>query len=99
MYVEYSSNNSGGEWWLTDENWKALEKAGWIVSWSAENEYQKEYCDEEGRYLGALARDAKREGLSYDDAIEEWENITGCNADDEGCPCCGPPHSFYESDG
>ena len=33
MYVEYSSNNSGGSWWLTDENWKALEDAGWMVHW------------------------------------------------------------------
>lgn len=32
-YVEYNSNNSGGSWWLTDENWKALEAAGWKVQW------------------------------------------------------------------
>ena len=34
-YVEYSSNNSGGAWWLNDEDWKALEVAGWIVEWKA----------------------------------------------------------------
>lgn len=33
-YVEYDSNNSGGRWWLTDEDWRALERAGWIVRWS-----------------------------------------------------------------
>jgi hypothetical protein len=33
MYVEYDSNNSGGRWWLTDQNWKDLEKAGWKVEW------------------------------------------------------------------
>lgn len=33
-YIEYNSNNSGGHWWLTDENWKALEQAGWIVHWA-----------------------------------------------------------------
>lgn len=27
--VEYSSNNSGGSFWLNDKDWKALEKAGW----------------------------------------------------------------------
>jgi hypothetical protein len=32
-YVEYDSNNSGGRWWLTDEDWKALEAAGWKVQW------------------------------------------------------------------
>ena len=35
MKVEYSSNNSGGRWWLSDENWKDLEKAGWWVKWGS----------------------------------------------------------------
>lgn len=34
MYVEYDSNNSGGHWWLRDEHWKSLEKAGWKVQWA-----------------------------------------------------------------
>lgn len=39
-YVEYDSNNSGGDWWLSDDDWKALEKAGWKVAWaSLENQY------------------------------------------------------------
>lgn len=39
-YVEYSSNNSGGDWWLSDEDWKALEAAGWKVAWATlENLY------------------------------------------------------------
>ena len=33
MKVTYSSNNSGGDWWLKDKDWKALEKAGWTVIW------------------------------------------------------------------
>jgi hypothetical protein len=33
MKVEYSSNNSGGSWWLKTEDWKALEDAGWNVEW------------------------------------------------------------------
>ena len=33
MYVLYDSNNSGGSWWLGDEQWKALEAAGWKVAW------------------------------------------------------------------
>lgn len=33
-YVEYSSNNSGGRWWLSDENWHDLEKSGWVVQWA-----------------------------------------------------------------
>lgn len=26
--IEYSSNNSGGNWWLSDQNWKDLEAEG-----------------------------------------------------------------------
>ena len=33
MIVEYDHNNSGGEWWLTDKDWKTLEDAGWHVEW------------------------------------------------------------------
>ena len=33
MIVEYESNNSDGDWWLTDENWLSLEVAGWVVAW------------------------------------------------------------------
>lgn len=39
MRVEYSSNNSGGSWWLKDEDWKALEEAGWDVQWG-----ELEFC-------------------------------------------------------
>lgn len=31
--IEYRANNSGGRWWLSEKNWKALEGAGWIVHW------------------------------------------------------------------
>ncbi len=91
MKVEYSSNNSGGSWWLSDEDWKALEEAGWVVEWRKNSEY----ADADGRWLGALATSAIREGLSLGDAIAEWESVTGENSADLGCSCCGPPHSFF----
>lgn len=31
--ITYSSNNSGGRWWLDDDDWINLEKAGWTVLW------------------------------------------------------------------
>lgn len=31
--VEYDSNNSGGDWWLDDDDWRRLEEAGWFVEW------------------------------------------------------------------
>lgn len=39
MIVQYDSNNSGGYWWLKDDDWLALEKAGWHVEWG-----QTRYC-------------------------------------------------------
>lgn len=83
MYdVTYFSNNSGGHWWLSDSDWKALENAGWKVNW----------CD---RWLGAAATSATKEGTTMRDAIDEWESVTGQDSSELGCySCCGPPHRF-----
>lgn len=86
MKIVYSSNNSGGSWCLSDEDWKNLEAAGWTVEWKNEN------------WLGALATSASKDFPDMDSAIREFEEITGHDANDEGCECCGPPHSFYEGD-
>lgn len=97
MKVEYSSNNSGGGWWLKDADWKALEAAGWDVEWRKGSKY----ADSSGRWLGALATNASREGLSLGEAISEWEAVTGQNSADLGCSCCGTPHNFtaYDDNG
>ena len=96
MKIKYSSNNSGGSWWLTDQNWFDLEKAGWTVDWVKD---QKDAAFSKGdRFLSALATSATREGLSMDEAIDEWTRITGCDSTDEGCPCCGQPHYFSSED-
>ena len=98
MKVEYSSNNSGGHWWLKDEDWYALEKAGWKVEWRKDKEKPFLSCDENGEFLGALATRAEREGLHLKEAVEEWENVTGQSSTEAGCPCCGQPHYFAEYD-
>ena len=87
MIVEYTSTNSGGQWWLTDDDWKNLEKAGWKVEWEKE------------RFLGALARSAKKEFDSIKEAVEEWEKITREDSRAEGCSCCGQPHNFTSEAG
>jgi len=92
MKIEYSSNNSGGNWWLSDEDWQNLEKAGWVVEWGRLS------GGVGTRWLGALATSATREGLSMDEAIAEFEQVTGQDAYDMGCSCCGNPHNFYEED-
>lgn len=96
--VKYSSNNSGGSWWLTDDDWFNLEKAGWEIDWyknKSDDLFMKPGND---RFLGVLASSATREGLSMRMAIAEWEDITHQDSQDEGCRCCGEPHSFYEID-
>ena len=95
MKVEYGSNNSGGDWWLEDKDWFALEKAGWKVSWVKDDPDAFFHKEGQERWLGALATKAVREGLSLKEAVAEWETITGQSADREGCECCGRPHSFY----
>jgi hypothetical protein len=99
-YVEYDSNNSGGYWWLKDEDWFALEAAGWEVRWVKDRTSEHDFFsgDENGRWLGALATSAVRRGLSLRDAADEWERVTGQCSTDAGCPCCGQPHNFTEYD-
>lgn len=99
MIVEYSSNNSGGSWWLKDEHWFALEKAGWVVEWKANDKDSLFGTDSNGRWLGALATSAKKEFNSIKDALREFEEITGADVSCEGCNCCGAPHSFNWKDG
>lgn len=86
MKVKYDSNNSGGVWWLTDSQWKDLENNGWIVNWEKE------------RWLGTLAGLATKEFESIKDAILDWEKITGLKSTEEGCNCCGAPHTFIWRD-
>ena len=120
--IEYSSNNSGGGWWLDDADWKALENAGWVVHWvhdvkdpsHTHNErvgapslpHTHAYGDHKltpvtssgERWLGALATSAAKETDDPDAAIREFESATGQNSSDEGCNCCGAPHSFTYTD-
>lgn len=93
MKISYSSNNSGGDWWLKDKDWYALEKAGWKVEWFKDD--KDGIYGNNKRWLGALASRATKDFDSIEDARSEFERITGQNADDEGCDCCGQPHNFY----
>jgi hypothetical protein len=94
-HVHYSSNNSGGSWWLTDDDWFALEKAGWEVEWIKDDPYHKAHGDGE-RFLGALATGAKYFGGSVEMAMAEFNHVTSAWSYDTGCSCCGQPHYFTE---
>ena len=96
MNVQYHSSNSGGEWWLSDNDWRKLEENGWDVNWIAKDPFYSMFdLGRDGRWLGALAKEATKDFESIDDAINEWEELLGMDADEEGCPCCGQPHGFY----
>jgi len=96
--LEYNANNSGGSWWLSDEDWKALEEAGWNVEWRKDMKDGILSTSEDGRWLGALATAASKEFKDAGEGIEEFERVAKQCASDGGCPCCGPPHSFSFTD-
>ena len=84
--VNYSSNNSGGSWWLNDSDWKALEKAGWTVEWRNKP------------MLKALATNASIKVKKPGDAIKSFKKATNQDPWAEGCNCCGRPHNFSYTD-
>ena len=97
-WIEYDSNNSGGSWWLTDDDWYKLEAAGWEIEWVKDRPAGLFHEEGEERFLGALAVKAIRRGLSRKMAIAEWEDVLQMDAYEGGCECCGQPHNFYEYD-
>lgn len=78
--IEYTENNSGGYWRLTEEMWGDLRAAGWT-----DHEWSQHGLEKTGF-------------LSLNYGIAEWEAVTGLDAADEGCPCCGLPHNFTFTD-
>lgn len=70
--VHYSSNNSGGYWWLSAQEWAALEAAGWKIT---------RRCPFDG-----APTDATREGVTLSQALAEWVAVTGQDPYAEGCP-------------
>lgn len=94
MKIEYSANNSGGNWWLKDKDWARLENNGWIVEWMRDQKDSLFKSGSDGRWLGALARKAHKDFDTPGEAMHEFEKLTRTDVSDEGCNCCGPPHSF-----
>ena len=92
MEIKYHTNNSGGSWWLKDKDWKSLEKGGWNVEWVKDSD--NVFSKGQERLLGALAHYASKDFEIVSDAITDFEELTGVDVSDDGCSCCGPPHSF-----
>lgn len=110
VVLVYSSNNSGGDWWLSKDDWDALEAAGWNVHWYQSKDWAdkttpSQYSDDPAEllrkveprgpfFLGAWAKSCAKEFGTPAEGIEEFERVANQNASDEGCNCCGPPHEF-----
>lgn len=94
MKIRYSTNNSGGDYWLKKKDWAALRKAGWTVEPLPKNQIG----DLLSR-LGCTYHNAHKNFRTVRAALLEFEKLTGQKVSDEGCPCCGPPHSFSWKNG
>lgn len=73
MIIEYISNNSGGGWWLKDEDWINLEKAGWNVVWGG-HLFCKSQCSWGETYNGKQCKGnchGHRKFESYKDVTDE----------------------------
>lgn len=46
-WINYISNNSGGNWWLKDKDWEKLESMGWTVHW--EHSINQDHGDFDGK--------------------------------------------------
>lgn len=107
-YTYYSSNNSGGSFWLSTEQWLALEAAGWVVEWGGRMYSEKGDALDQPKYksldelpkteyyMGEPAVSARRYELMFREAIQEFADVTGEDPAALGCGCCGPPHGFTE---
>ena len=105
--VRYVSNNSGGVWWLTTQDWERLEEQGWTVHWENRRDHLNGYSHNfdlntyptlfprtGDTFLRAEARSAAIETDDPMDAVTGWTAATGEYPYSEGCACCGRPHDF-----
>ncbi len=88
--VDFSENNSGGSWWLTDGDYRNLEEAGWKMG----------RVSSVGNHIAGASKvfTARDEHVAEATAIAEWESITGEDSEEIGCTCCGQPYSFWTSE-
>lgn len=87
---------------MTEDDWQKLEKAGWKLFGFDDFEYTNagSYVVEDGFPKKKSNSRTKNPhyGFKYfnsiTDALVEFEELTGQDVSEEGCNCCGAPHSF-----
>lgn len=86
--------HDGDEAWMLENKWGMTDHSH---SHAKQNLLTKVVGSGE-RWLGCLAKSAAKATDNPAEAVAEWERITGQCASDEGCNCCGSPHSFEFTD-
>lgn len=96
-------NNSGGRWWLTQEDYVKLFEAGWVYERPEPRpEGPPFHMDYDKPFLSSNKDDTPygyRKHTSFvadsmKDAVESFEKATGHDFFAEGCNCCGAPFSL-----
>lgn len=93
--VRYSTNNSGGSYWLGDKEWKALEAGGWTVEWS---DWERGRHSWRGAYDSVPHYAWAPVGMTEAQAKADFARLTDEDPDAQGCNCCGRPHNFSVED-
>lgn len=98
-----SENNSGGSFWLVQEDYESLLGAGWFLD-QEEIKKAKSFLDDsfgQGKdgvpyswRHGAL----KLQAESLREAVESFESATGRDFWAQGCNCCGAPFTISCND-
>lgn len=104
VLVKFSENNSGGGWWLSADQYRALLTSGeWGLCKDGMAYAEKDYARQGGsHYFDTddvpyfLRHNVVGIFDTYADGVASWERLTGENADTVGCECCGPPFGLYD---
>jgi len=96
---ELQENNSGGDWWLTEQDYKNLFAAGWKLpkDWDKPSyegdEPWEPFCGGAPVPHG-WRRSTYIRASSIGEAIRSFETATGRSFYERGCSCCGAPFAI-----
>ena len=82
-----SENNSGGSFYLSKEDYRRLEEAGWELDRN-EDSYRVKYHDGHPDHAYRTVF-SNSEDQAYEEAVGEFEAVTGAYRYLEMCNCCG----------
>jgi hypothetical protein len=98
MLIEFRNVNNGGQEWIDDDMWKALEAAGWKVDWSEKRSLRRTATKD---YTGVVTDCPSFDFMTGMErqALDDIEAIIGDPYDREDrmyCDCCDYPYQTRE---